>query len=81
MERESALTTKPQIKYRMGQRRELDLEIIERTTRGVFTYLCTVERDLSYIGVYADILDCHRRRVEAFLSRISPRVLNQFTAA
>ena len=65
----------------MELRREFDLEIIERTTHRVFTYLCTVERDLSYAGVNADIFERHRRRVESFLSRISPRVLEQFTAA
>jgi len=32
MERDSALATKPQVKYQMELRRELDLEIIERAT-------------------------------------------------
>jgi len=81
MERESALSTKPQHQVRFEVRRDLDLEIIERTTHRVFTYLCMVERDLSYIGVNADIFERHRRRVEAFLSQVSPRVLEQFTAA
>jgi len=80
MERESARAPQP-TKYQMELRREFDLEIIERVTHRVFTYLCTVERDLSYIGVNADIFERHRRRVESFLSRISPRVLEQFTAA
>jgi hypothetical protein len=81
MDRERALTANPQVKLQMELRREFDLEIIERTTHRVFTYLCTIERDLSYIGVNADIFDRHRRRVESFFSRISPRVLEQFTAA
>jgi hypothetical protein len=81
MERESARVTRPQVGYQMEQRRELDQEVIERTTHRVFTYLCTVERDLSYIGVNADIFERHRRRAESFLARISPRVLEQFTAA
>lgn len=80
MERESEALTQPR-KYQMELRRELDLEVIERTAHRVFTYLCTVERDLSYIGVNADIFERHRRRMESFLSRISPRVLEQFTAA
>jgi len=80
MERESARASQP-VKYQMELRREFDLEVIERATHRVFTYLCTVERDLSYIGVNADIFERHRRRVESFLSRISPRVLEQFTAA
>jgi hypothetical protein len=80
MERESGRAAQP-VKYQMELRREFDLEIIERTTHRVFTYLCTVERDLSYAGVNADIFERHRRRVESFLSRISPRVLEQFTAA
>ena len=81
MERERALVSKPETKYQMEVRREYDLEIIERTTHRAFTYLCTVERDLSYIGVNADIFERHRRRVESFLSQISPKVLDQFTAA
>jgi hypothetical protein len=81
MERESEGVTQPQRKYQMELRRELDMEVIERTAHRVFTYLCTVERDLSYIGVNADIFERHRRRTESFLSRISPRVLEQFTAA
>lgn len=80
MERESARASQP-VKYQMELRREFDLEVMERATHRVFTYLCTVERDLSYIGVNADIFERHRRRVESFLSRISPRVLEQFTAA
>jgi hypothetical protein len=55
MERESE-GAPPQRKYQMELRRELDLEVIERTAHRVFTYLCTVERDLSYIGINADIL-------------------------
>lgn len=81
MEREKALSSDSQAKLHMEVRREFDLEIIERTTHRVFTYLCTVERDLAYIGVNADIFERHRRRVESFLSEISPRVLEQFTAA
>ena len=81
LEQESALATKPEQKYRMELRRELDLEIIERTTHRAHTYLCMVERQLSYIGVNADIFERHRLRVESFLSQISPRVLEQFTAA
>jgi hypothetical protein len=81
LERESALASQPRQKYRLELRRELDQEIIERTTHRVFTYLCTVERELSYIGVNADIFERHRLRVESFLSQISPRVLEQFTAA
>ena len=81
LERESALAAKPEQKYLMELRRELDLEIIERTTHRAFIYLCTVERELSYIGVNADIFERHRLRVESFLSQISPRVLEQFTAA
>src|SRR5215469_9048269 len=81
MARESTRVTQPQLKYQMELRRELDLEVIERTAHRVFTYLCTVERDLSYIGVNADIFERHRQRMESFLSRISPRVLEQFTAA
>jgi hypothetical protein len=81
MERESALTTKPQHQVRFEVRRDFDLEIIERTTHRAFTYLCMVERELAYIGVNADIFERHRRRVEAFLSQVSPRVLDQFTAA
>jgi hypothetical protein len=81
LERESALAAKPEQKYRMELRRELDLEIIERTTHRAFTYLCMVERELSYIGVNADIFERHRLRVESFLSQVSPRVLEQFTAA
>ena len=81
MERESEAVTQPQRKYQMELRRELDLEVIERTAHRVFTYLCMVERDLSYVGVNADIFERHRRRMESFLSRISPRVLEQFTAA
>lgn len=68
-------------KYRLELRRELDLEMIERTTHRAFDYLCTVERELSYIGVNSDIFERHRRRVESFLSRIAPAVLDQFTAA
>ena len=68
-------------KYQLELRREVDLEMIERTTHRVFNYLCTVERELSYIGVNADIFERHRRRVESFLSRIAPTVLDQFTAA
>ncbi|HEY3772161.1 MAG TPA: hypothetical protein VGL69_04140 [Solirubrobacteraceae bacterium] len=81
MERGSARAPNPQLEYQMELRRELDLEVIERTTHRVFTYLCTVERDLSYVGVNADIFERHRRRVESFLSQISPQVLEQFTAA
>ena len=81
MERESAVTRQPMDQLRFEVRRDFDLEIIERTRHRVFTYLCTVERDLSYIGVNADIFERHRRRVEAFLSQVSPRVLEQFTAA
>ena len=81
LERESALASQPRQKYRLELRRELDQEIIERTTHRVFTYLCTVERELSYVGVNADIFERHRLRVESFLSQISPRVLEQFTAA
>ena len=80
LERESALASQPRQKYRLELRRELDQEIIERTTHRVFTYLCTVERELSYIGVNAAIFERHRLRVESFLSQISPRVLEQFTA-
>jgi hypothetical protein len=65
----------------MDVRREFDLEVVERATHRAYTYLCTVERDLSYIGVNADIFERHRRRVESFLAQISPRVLDQFTAA
>jgi hypothetical protein len=65
----------------MELRQELDLEIIDRSTHRVFAYLCMVERDLSYVGVNADIFERHRRRVESFLSRVSPQVLEQFTAA
>ena len=68
-------------KLQMDLRRDFDLEIIERATHRVFAYLCTVERDLSYIGVNADIFERHRRRVESFLSKIAPQVLDQFTAA
>lgn len=71
----------PMPKYRLELRRELDLEMIERTTHRAFDYLCTVERELSYIGVNSDIFERHRRRVESFLSRIAPAVLDQFTAA
>jgi hypothetical protein len=81
MERERALAAGPQAMFQMEMRREADLEIIERATHRVFTYLCTVERELSYIGVNADIFERHRRRVESFLAQISPRVLEQFTAA
>ena len=81
MEREIEAVTQPQCKYQIELRRELDLEVIERTAHRVFTYLCTVERDLSYIGINADIFERHRRRMESFLSQISPRVLEQFTAA
>jgi len=82
LERESTLQ-EPQSeqKYKLELRRELDLEIIERTTHRAFTYLCSVERELSYIGVNADIFERHRLRMESFLSRISPQVLEQFTAA
>lgn len=72
---------KPEPKYRVELRREVDLEIIERTTHRVFTYLCTVERELSYVGVNADIFERHRRRVESFMSQIDSPVLDQFTAA
>jgi hypothetical protein len=78
---ERPLTAGPQAMFQMEMRREADLEIIERATHRVYTYLCTVERDLSYIGVNADIFERHRRRVESFLAKISPRVLEQFTAA
>ena len=81
MERERPLTPDPRVKLQMDQRRGFDLEIVERSTHRVFTYLCSVERDLSYIGVNADIFERHRRRVEAFLSKVSPQVLDQFTAA
>lgn len=81
MERERPLAANPQVQYQMELRRELDLEIVERATHRVFAYLCSVERDLSYAGVNADIFERHRRRVESFLSRISPQVLDQFTAA
>ena len=46
MEREIPRAVQP-TKLQMELRREFDLEIIERTTHRVFTYLCTVERDLS----------------------------------
>lgn len=72
---------KPLPRYEMELRREIDLEIIERTTHRVFAYLCTVERELSYVGVNSDIFERHRRRVTSFLSRIAPQVLDQFTAA
>lgn len=81
MERNAALTSDPETRLRTEVRREYDLEVIERATHRVFTYLCTVERDLSYIGVNADIFERHRRRVESFLAQISPKVLDQFTAA
>jgi hypothetical protein len=82
MERELALGQQgPQVKLQMDLRRGFDLEVVERATHRAFTYLCTVERDLSYVGVNADIFERHRRRVESFLAQISPRVLEQFTAA
>ena len=81
MEGERPLASGPRVKLQMELRRELDLEIVERTTHRVFTYLCMVERDLSYVGVNADIFERHRRRVESFLSQVSPQVLDQFTAA
>jgi hypothetical protein len=68
-------------KLQMDLRRDFDLEIVERATHRVFAYLCTVERDLSYIGVNADIFERHRRRAESFLAKIAPQVLDQFTAA
>lgn len=81
MERERPLTPDPRVKLQMELRHGLDLEIVERATHRVFTYLCTVERELSYVGVNADIFERHRRRMEAFLSKVSPQVLDQFTAA
>lgn len=72
---------RPMQKYQAELRREVDLEIIERTTHRAYTYLCTVERELSYIGVNADIFERHRRRVEAFMAQIDSPVLDQFTAA
>ena len=81
MERNASLALAPEAKLQTEIRREYDLEVIERATHRAFTYLCTVERDLSYIGVNADIFERHRRRVESFLSQISPKVLDQFTAA
>ena len=81
MGRERPLAPDPRVQLQMELRQELDLEIIERSTHRVYTYLCTVERDLSYVGVNADIFERHRQRVESFLSQISPQVLEQFTAA
>jgi len=81
MERESAAAAAPMAKLQMDLRRDFDLEIVERATHRVFAYLCTVERDLSYIGVNADIFERHRRRAESFLAKIAPQVLDQFTAA
>jgi hypothetical protein len=79
--RERPLAPDPRVQFQMELRQELDLEIIDRSTHRVFAYLCMVERDLSYVGVNADIFERHRRRVESFLSRVSPQVLEQFTAA
>jgi len=81
LELEGATVDKPMQKFQMELRREVDLEIVERTTHRVFTYLCTVERQLSYVGVNSDIFERHRRRVESFLTQIAPQVLDQFTAA
>lgn len=77
MERESAAAAEPMAKLRMDLRRDFDLEVVERVTHRVFAYLCTVERDLSYIGVSADIFERHRRRAESFLAKIAPQVLDR----
>lgn len=81
LERSTERESKIEARFRLEQRREMDLEMIERTTHRVFTYLCTVERELAYVGVNADIFERHRLRMEGFLSQIAPQVLEQFTAA
>jgi hypothetical protein len=81
MGRERPLAADPRVQLQMELRQELDLEIIERSTHRAYTYLCAVERDLSYVGVNADIFERHRRRVESFLSQVSLQVIDQFTAA
>lgn len=81
LERATEHEEKIEARFRLEQRREMDLEMVERTTHRVFTYLCTVERELAYIGVNADIFERHRLRMEGFLSQIAPQVLEQFTAA